>query len=156
TGSTADMLHVGGAVTGKTTIIVADTNADTGGLTGASGITLVTSGSALPTDAFTLGAASTVKGGSVETVNGVTVLHKGFFDYALANPTPTTLALVSAPSISAAEAPLVAVGAKTIWYQTAVDYQNRLAGTISDVSDRVGFWGQGIGSWTRRSDSAPE
>lgn len=151
TGSTADMLHVGGAVSGTTPIVVADTNNGGGGLTGPGGIPIVTVAGASSAGSFVLDPGSSILGGAYENVNGTGVLEKGAFDYYLARSQAGTFALVSAPDQTAAQAPVALVGAQSIWYETAQSWQDRSDTTTTTGGADSGFWSSVVGTRTRHN-----
>ena len=158
-GSTADQLHVGGGLTGTTSIIVADTNPGLGGFTGKAGIPLITVGGSSATATLRLDDASTVIGGHYLDLGSSGVLVKGLFDYVLTD-VPGGYSLISVPGQGLSEAPIAVTGAKTIWYETATDWDQRQlhlhdgsAGAWGVRADgNVGVWLDGVGSWANRTD----
>lgn len=152
-GSTADTLHVGGSASGKTSVAVADTNPGIGGFTGAAGIPIVVVAGASSTSSFVLDPSSTVVGGGYQNINGIGVLEKGAFDYYLAKTQPGTFGLVSTPDQAAVQSPIAIIGAQTIWYETALGWQDRVA-SPSGAANGSGFWSSAVGSRSNRSDHA--
>ena len=158
-GSTADQLHIGGGLTGTTSIIVADTNPGLGGFTGKAGIPLITVGGSSATATLRLDDESTVIGGHYLDLGSSGVLVKGLFNYVLTD-VPGGYSLISVPGQGLSEAPIAVTGAKTIWYETATDWDQRQlhlhdgsAGAWGVRADgNVGVWLDGVGSWANRTD----
>ena len=160
--STADQLHVQGAISGTTTLLLADTSTGVGGYTGAAGIPLVTVAGANTASAVAISPSSHVIGGGYRSAGGVGVLRKGLFDYVLSD-TAGTYALVSLPGQVVSETPVALTGAKSIWYETATDWDERQThlrggftmGVIMPSGEahwNPNSWMSASGSWTQRKN----
>ena len=92
------------------------------------------------------------------------MLRKGLFDYQLVD-NAGTYALVSLPGQVVSETPVALTGAKSLWYETATDWDERQmhlrdafggSGAVRPPGvapdGNSGLWMNAIGSWTHRKD----